>query len=74
VSKVYIRKMVECDLAEVSELTLLANPHAVKDEYKRYLEDLLKNQPDLSFVAVVVTVSLVMCRLRFVVLWLLFKT
>jgi len=53
VSKVYIRKMVECDLAEVSELTLLANPHAVKDEYKRYLEDLLKNQPDLSFVAVV---------------------
>ena len=52
-SKVYIRKMVECDLAEVSELTLLANPHAVKDEYKRYLEDLLKNQPDLSFVAVV---------------------
>jgi len=44
--------MVECDLAEVSELVLLANPHAVKEEYKRHLEDLLKNHPDLSFVAV----------------------
>jgi ribosomal-protein-alanine N-acetyltransferase len=52
VSKVFIKKMVECDLAEVSELTLLANPHAAKKEYKRYLEDLSKNHPDLSFVAV----------------------
>jgi hypothetical protein len=25
--------MVECDLAEVSELTLLANPHAIKADY-----------------------------------------
>jgi hypothetical protein len=33
VSKVFIRKMVECDLAEVSELALLANPHAVKEDY-----------------------------------------
>jgi ribosomal-protein-alanine N-acetyltransferase len=52
VSKVFIKRMVECDLAEVSELALLANPHAVKEEYKRHLDDLLKNQPDLSFVAV----------------------
>jgi len=51
-SKVRIRKMTMRDLAEVSELTLLANPHAVKEEYKRQLKDLLKNQPDLSFVAV----------------------
>jgi ribosomal protein S18 acetylase RimI-like enzyme len=51
-SKVLIRKMTIRDLAEVSELALLANPHAVKEEYKKQLKDLLKNQPDLSFVAV----------------------
>jgi hypothetical protein len=33
VSKVFIRKMVEYDLAEVSELALFANPHAVKEDY-----------------------------------------
>ena len=32
-SRVFIRKMVECDLAEVSELAPLANPHVIKEDY-----------------------------------------
>jgi len=52
-SKIFIKKMAIRDLAEVSELALLANPHAVKEEYERHLRDLLENQPDLSFVAIV---------------------
>jgi ribosomal protein S18 acetylase RimI-like enzyme len=51
-TNVLIRNMTIGDLAEVSKLALLANPHAVEEEYKRHLRDLLENQPDLSFVAV----------------------
>lgn len=51
-SKVYVRSMVERDLTEVSELALLANPHAVKEKYKKCIASVLKENPDLSFVAV----------------------
>jgi ribosomal protein S18 acetylase RimI-like enzyme len=49
--KVTIRKMRSRDLATVSELAMLANPHAEKAKYKVHLEDELENCPDLAFVA-----------------------
>jgi ribosomal protein S18 acetylase RimI-like enzyme len=39
------------DLATVSELAMLANPHATKQKYSRLILDELKENPDLSFVA-----------------------
>jgi ribosomal-protein-alanine N-acetyltransferase len=44
--------MSEPDLAEVLELAPLANPHAVKEEYRKHIIGVLKENPDLSFVAV----------------------
>ncbi|MDI6690923.1 MAG: GNAT family N-acetyltransferase [Candidatus Bathyarchaeota archaeon] len=40
------------DLTVVSELAMLANPHATKEKYSEHLLDELKENPDLSFVAV----------------------
>jgi ribosomal-protein-alanine N-acetyltransferase len=51
-SKVTIRKMRESDLTIVSELAMLANPHAIKEKYSKHILDELKENPDLSFVAV----------------------
>ena len=50
--KFSIRRMFEPDLAEVSELAPLANPHAVKEKYKKRIIRVLEENPDLSFVAV----------------------
>ncbi|MEM3622292.1 MAG: GNAT family N-acetyltransferase [Candidatus Bathyarchaeia archaeon] len=50
--RVIIRKMHEKDLPVVSELAMLANPHATKEKYSKHLLDELKENPDLSFVAV----------------------
>lgn len=50
--KVLVRKMREDDLAVVSELAMLANPHAIKEKYKQHVLGELKENPDLSFVAV----------------------
>jgi len=36
----------------VSELAMLANPHATKEDYSKHLSDELRENPDLSFVAV----------------------
>ena len=52
VSRVFIRKMSEPDLAEILELAPLANPHAVKEEYRKHIIGVLKENPDFSFVAV----------------------
>jgi len=49
---VAIRKMREEDLVIVSELAMLANPHAVKEEYCKHIVHELRENPDLSFVAV----------------------
>jgi len=49
---VRIRKMHETDLDIISEIALLANPHATKEKYRRHILDELKENPDLSFVAV----------------------
>ncbi len=51
-SKIFIRKMTGRDIAEVSELAPLANPHAIKEEYKKRIIKVLEENPDLSFVAV----------------------
>lgn len=51
-AKITIRKMRESDLAVVSELAMLANPHATKEKYVKHILDELKENPDLSFVAV----------------------
>jgi len=40
------------DLTVVSELAMLANPHATKEDYSKHLSDELRENPDLSFVAV----------------------
>jgi len=48
---VNIRKMREPDLTVVSELALLANPHAVKEKYAKHILDELKENAGLSFVA-----------------------
>ncbi|MGQ9507083.1 MAG: GNAT family N-acetyltransferase [Candidatus Bathycorpusculaceae bacterium] len=50
--KVVIRRMCRKDLAVVSELAMLANPHATKEKYSKHILDELKENPDLSFVAV----------------------
>jgi ribosomal protein S18 acetylase RimI-like enzyme len=50
--KAVIRKMRKEDLMVVSELALLANPHATKEKYSKHILDELKENPDLSFVAV----------------------
>lgn len=44
--------MSENDLATVSKLASLANPHAVKDEYTKHIAAVLRENPDLSYVAV----------------------
>lgn len=50
--KVVIRKMRKEDLKVVSEIAMLANPHATKEKYSKHLLEILKENPDLSFVAV----------------------
>jgi ribosomal protein S18 acetylase RimI-like enzyme len=44
--------MRKSDLDVVSELAMLANPHATKERYSKHILDELKETPDLSFVAV----------------------
>jgi len=44
--------MREDDLEIVSELAMLANPHAKKETYRKHVADELKENPDLAFVAV----------------------
>jgi ribosomal-protein-alanine N-acetyltransferase len=44
--------MHEEDLEVVSELAMLANPHAKKEKYREHVVDELKENPELSFVAV----------------------
>ena len=51
-SDITIRPMREDDLETVSELAMLANPHAKKEKYREHVVDELKENPDLSFVAV----------------------
>jgi ribosomal protein S18 acetylase RimI-like enzyme len=41
------------DLDVVSELAMLANPHAIKRKYKKLILDELRENPDLSFVAAI---------------------
>ncbi|MDI6905434.1 MAG: GNAT family N-acetyltransferase [Candidatus Bathyarchaeia archaeon] len=50
--KIVIRKMRRSDLDAVSELAMLANPHATKEKYCKHILDDLRKNPDLSFVAV----------------------
>lgn len=47
-----IRKMRRSDLNIVSELAMLANPFTTKEKYCKHTLDELKENPDLSFVAV----------------------
>lgn len=51
--KIVVRKMRLSDLDDVSELAMLANPHAIKKEYKKLVLEELKENPDLSFVAII---------------------
>jgi ribosomal protein S18 acetylase RimI-like enzyme len=51
-NKVVIRKMRTEDLTVISELAMLANPHATKKKYSKHLMEELRENPDLSFVAV----------------------
>jgi len=51
-SKASIRRMRRSDLTVVSELAMLANPHATKEKYRKHILDELRENPDLSFVAV----------------------
>ncbi len=44
--------MRRSDLNTVSELAMLANPHATKEKYSKHILDELRENPDLSFVAV----------------------
>jgi ribosomal protein S18 acetylase RimI-like enzyme len=50
--EIRVRKMRESDLNTVSELAMLANPQAVKEKYREHVMGELKQNPDLSFVAV----------------------
>jgi len=42
--------MRESDLETVSDLAMLANPHATKEKYSKHIMDELRSNPDLSFV------------------------
>ena len=42
--------MRETDLDVVSHLVMLANPHAVKEKYRKLILDMFKANPDLFFV------------------------
>jgi len=44
--------MREEDIEIVSEIAMLANPHAEKEKYREHVLDELRSNPDLSFVAV----------------------
>jgi ribosomal protein S18 acetylase RimI-like enzyme len=52
-TRIIVRKMREDDLPTVSELAMLANPHATKEKYREHIAVELKDNPDLSFVATV---------------------
>jgi ribosomal-protein-alanine N-acetyltransferase len=52
VAKVTVRKMCRTDLSTVSELALLANPHAMKEKYSKHLAEELEKNADLSFVSI----------------------
>jgi len=52
-TRIIVRKMREDDLPTVSELAMLANPHATKEKYREHIAAELKGNPDLSFVAAV---------------------
>ncbi len=51
--RIIVREMREDDLPTVSELAMLANPHATKEKYREHIAAELKDNPDLSFVAAV---------------------
>ncbi|MGQ9726453.1 MAG: GNAT family N-acetyltransferase [Candidatus Bathycorpusculaceae bacterium] len=51
-TKVIIRKMRKDDLTVISELAMLANPHATREKYSQHILEELRENPDLSFVAV----------------------
>ena len=51
-SGITIRRMREGDLDIVSELATLANPHVTRDEYRPHIVEGLRENPDLSLVAV----------------------
>lgn len=51
--RVVVRTMRESDLEAVSELAMLANPFATREEYSQHLLDELREVPDLSFVATI---------------------
>jgi predicted N-acetyltransferase YhbS len=51
-SKITVQLMRESDLNSVSELAILVNPFKTKEKYHKYLLDELRENPDLSFVAV----------------------
>jgi ribosomal protein S18 acetylase RimI-like enzyme len=51
--EIAIRQMREADLDVVSDLVMLANPHVVKEKYRKLILDVFKANPDLFFVAVV---------------------
>lgn len=44
--------MREVDLEIVSDLAMIANPHAVKEQYQKHVFNELKENPDLAFVAI----------------------
>lgn len=52
-TRIIVRKMREDDLPTVSELAMLANPHATKEKYREHIAAELKDNPDLSFVVAV---------------------
>jgi ribosomal protein S18 acetylase RimI-like enzyme len=51
-SKITTRRMHESDLAVVAELAMLANPHATKEQYERWISKELGKNPKLALVAV----------------------
>jgi len=51
-SGIVIHSMREEDIEIVSEIAMLANPHAEKEKYREHVLDELRSNPDLSFVAV----------------------
>ena len=51
-TEIVVRRMRKADLPVVSELSMLANPHAEKAKYRTHLEEELRGNPGMAFVAV----------------------
>ena len=73
-SRIFIRPMREDDLKMVSELAMLANPHAEKEKYREHILDELRSTLTYLLLLLMVERLLDMYKETFEVQWRLLRT